>query len=169
MMRDPVDWLLSCFNFFCLKIRKRTKCESSATIEGLLEESKPNPQLRWYCFINTIMAVPNQVEPDMWTCTFDKLQSLLSQYMDWVGFMEHYDETLQVLQHVLPPNITTRFTKRNKTRRKQIKREMLNETVMLQLQMLMSQDYDLYGGLQEEYRLEQVEFPNKEKVIPKVQ
>jgi hypothetical protein len=70
--------------------------------------------------------------------------------------MEKYDESLLVLQQVLPPNVTLRFQKRNKTRQKKIKREMLNETTTLYLKNSMKQDYDVYNKLQQEYRLENV-------------
>jgi len=163
MMRDPLDWLLSCFNFFCLAIRKHTKCTSPPTIEGLLQQAKPNPQSRWYCFMNTIMAVPNQTEVNMSLCALQDLLPLLIQYMDWIGFMEEYEETLQVLRHVLPSNVTTTFRTRNKTRRKQLKREMLNENTTHYLQSIMSQDYDLYRGLQEAFRIEHVELPNQDE------
>ena len=156
MMRDPLDWLLSCFNFFCLAIRKHTKCTSPASISGLLQQARPNPQSRWFCFMNTIMAVPNQTEPDMSSCTLHYILPLLIENMDWVGFMEKYDESLLVLQQVLPPNVTLRFQKRNKTRQKKIKREMLNETTTLYLKNSMKQDYDVYNKLQQEYRLENV-------------
>ena len=155
MMRDPLDWLLSCFNFFCLAIRKHTKCTSPASISGLLQEARPNPQSRWFCFMNTIMAVPNRTEPDMSRCTLNYLLPLMMEYMDWVGFMERYDETLSVLQHVLPSNVTRRFQKKNKTRRKQVQREMLNDTTTLYLRNSLKQDYDLYTRLQQEYRLEE--------------
>lgn len=82
------------------------------------------------------------------------------QYMDWVGTVEKYDETLAVLQHVLPSNITATFQRKNKTRRNPVRRNMLNETTTMYLKNNMSQDYDLYRRLQQTYRMDEMELPN---------
>jgi hypothetical protein len=76
---------------------------------GLLQYAMPNPQSLLFCFIKTIMAVPNRTEPDMISRTLHYMLPLLIESMDWVGFMEKYDKSLLVLQHVLPPNVTRQF------------------------------------------------------------
>ena len=161
MMRDPLDWLLSCFNFFCMDIRKHTNCTAPPTIEGLLLETKSNPQSRWYCFANTIMAVSNAPLVDMTSCSLDILAPPMMQYMDWVGFMEHYQETVVVLQHVLFKNVTRYFRKRNQTQRLVIHREMLNASMTNKLQLqYLKQDYKLYQALQQEYQLDNMLLPH---------
>jgi len=132
------------FELFFLAILKHTKCTSPPTVEGFLSKAKPNPQSQLYCFMNTIMAVPNLID----------LLPFLSSNMDWVGFTEDYDETMMVLQHVLQRNDATSLTKRNETRRNLMKRKMLNQKKTLYL--FMRQDYDLYRGLDEEFRADEM-------------
>jgi len=159
IMREPLSWLLSCFNFFCLQIAMYTKCKATATVEGILSEARSDPQSRWFCFMHTIMALPDQGNDNMEDCPLD-LQEQLTQYMDWVGFTERYNETMTVLKRILPEGSTKSFAVRNKTNKrfKKIDSSMLNETVTKHLQEIMSRDYKLYHGLQQAFRLDKVKF-----------
>eukprot|EP00978_Attheya_sp_CCMP212_P005352 scaffold11962_cov59-Attheya_sp.AAC.6 len=159
IMREPISWLLSCFNFFCLQIAKYTKCKAPATIEGMLSEARSDPQSRWYCFMHTIMALPDQGNDNMDDCPLD-LQEQLVQYMDWVGFTEQYEDTMTVLKGILPPGATKTFAVKNKTNKQfqKIDSSTLNETVTKRLQELMSRDYKLYDGLRQTFQLEKFKF-----------
>jgi hypothetical protein len=153
LLRDPLDWLLSCFNFFCGQIPRYTNCTAEPTVEGLLTEARPNPQTRWYCTMSTIMAVNPQPEVDMSQCYNQDLLELLSREMDFVGFTEYFDETIRVLEHVVPANSTKAFKVLNKTQRPTIKRKKLNDTMTNNLKQMMHYDYELYRGLRERFLL----------------
>jgi hypothetical protein len=159
-LRDPIDWMLSCFNFFCGQIRRDTNCTAELSVEGMLTEARPNPQTRWYCDMSTIMAVNPQPEVDMSQCYNKDIFEQLSREMDFVGFTEYFDETLRVLDHVFPPNSTQAFKVRNKTNRPKIQRHTLNDTVTNNLKHMMQYDYELYRGLQERFLLNRTDFAN---------
>jgi hypothetical protein len=153
LLRDPLDCLLSCFSYFCHQIPQYTNCTAEPTVKGMLIEARPNPQRRWYCTMSTIMAVSPQPEVDMSQCYNQDLLELLSGEMDFVGFTEYFDESLQVLEHVIPANSTQAFKVLNKTQRPTIKRKQLNVTVTHYLKQMMQYDYELYRGLREQFLL----------------
>jgi hypothetical protein len=62
---------------------------SHTVAPGLLQQARPNHQSLWFCFIKTIMAVPNRTEPDMSSCTIHYILPLLIENMDRVGFVEN--------------------------------------------------------------------------------
>jgi hypothetical protein len=164
MMRDPVDTHLSTFNFFCVSLRKNTNCTATPDIDGLLEISRDNTQARWLCYCSTLQQYTYKT---MEECGgggsgsggqrggIATLHKSVVKQLDWIGRSEQYEETLVVLNDMLPVHqqFTHEINNRSPQRSKVVKKAELNQTMLSRLQNDLAVDIALYRFVETRYNI----------------
>jgi hypothetical protein len=113
LVREPVSYAVSYFNFFNAKPCSIAKCPwklYSASDENLLKTNRPDMQCmllardHWDIFMNDVH--PEQVDKD--EC--DDVYQTIRKEMDWVGTTDEMSaETIPLLTRMLAPNQTHTF------------------------------------------------------------
>jgi hypothetical protein len=160
MVREPVSHLISAFNFIC---GQNQRCQRyrwlpnlQMNVDGLLRIAHPNLQCRYFLRQWLALSEPERhYHPPLHEECRDVYQQKMRSFFDWIGTVEKYNETLQLLESILPPaNFTANFEKINETREqhKNVNRSMLNESALYFLTNITSLDKQLYDSVRRDYQ-----------------
>jgi len=143
--RDPINLQISTFNFFCIQINKYVKCGVPHTIKGLLQKCPSNPQTRWLCHSSETFMAGNFSCPHLHEQIIDQI--------DWVGTMEKFDETIEVVSKVIFPHKLKGFVKNKGIKVKGVIRKDLNKSNIMRLKQSTEVDAALYQMVKEHYQI----------------
>lgn len=144
-LRDPVNTQVSIFNFFCIKLQFHVRCKVPLNEKGLLLKSVSDPQSRWLCHTSITLQDGNFSSSTM---HHDVLQQ-----MDWVGTTEKLNETIHVLNNVLPTKFVLDRANTNTMKKKGVVRNELSPDELRRLESNLTTDKALYDMVKSTYSL----------------
>lgn len=160
VLREPLSWTVSAYNYFCVKLREKNPCgEGPVSVDHFLDTSLHNPQCKFltkgwgYKFPNDMRRkMPNKDD-----CV--ALYNTILENFDWVGTLEKFDETAEVLTSILGCNVFQNATVQNENSEKEVGLTSLNKTAINHLEDILSLDYELYRKAQDDFQLSDFNLP----------
>lgn len=144
-LRDPVNTQISIFNFFCIKLQYHVRCKVPLNEKGLMLKSVSDPQSRWLCHTSITLQDGNFSSSTM---HHDVLQ-----HMDWVGTTEKLNETIHVLNNVLPTKFKLDRVNKNTMKKRGVVRSELSPDKLRGLESNLTMDNALYDMVKSAYSI----------------
>lgn len=157
MLRDPVSWAISAFEYFCVDptYQRCKKVYQADTEENLLETALPNPQLNFlsHSWLHGGGMTPRRVDPTLQD--EEEIIDLILDQFDWVGRVEEFNETVYVLEQILDEKLMDAFALNvyNTNAKGALHKDTLTHEGLAHIQGISEIDQELYDKLSQAYTL----------------